>query len=426
VHRNSAEIDRVMKTTSVTPVDEIQAIAAQPIHLRGFARAGDIWPQLETELTFLHGGPPLEGVEPRAPMLGALIGLLLAKGHAPEAGAARSMIERGALSLHPCHSFAAVGAMAGVVGAETPMVIVEGCDGQRAYAPMNEGLGTALRFGDFDSATLDRLRFLSRVVVPGLNRAIAAAPEIDIVTLQADALRRADEGHNRNVAATSMLATALVPHIVEENQATDASLILRELRDNGHFFLALSMAAAKAMADTLHAKGPHGIVTAIASNGYSTGIRVSGRSDWFIRPPQVDILHPLNGMRPEDADPPLGDSSVTETVGLGAMSLSAAPGLARAIGWSVAQAQAHVSQMYDICASTSPHFQIPSRDFAPAPLGISVDKVLETGILPAFTCGFSHRELGGGRAGFGMVRVARGAFEDAAAAFAQGADEIDA
>lgn len=414
-----AEIDRVMFADTAVPLGPLPEIAAQPVYLRGFARAGDIWPDLEAGRTFLHGGPPLNGAEPRAPMVGALVGMLLAQGAAPDPETALRMVRSGALDLNPCHSRGAVGAMAGVVGAATPMVVVETFDGRSAYAPVNEGLGTALRFGDYDRATLDRLLYLGRVVLPALNRAVKQAQPIDIVTLQADAMRRSDEGHNRNVAATSMFATLLAPTVIETNAMRDAIAAMSEIRDNGHFFLALSMAAAKATADTMHARGPRGIVTAISSNGHVTGIRVSGREDWFVRPPQIDVLRPINGAGTADADPPLGDSSVTETVGLGAMSLSAAPGLARALGWTFEQAQEHVSQMYQICETTSPIYQIPCRDFAPAPLGITVAKVLATGILPAFTGGFSHRELGRGRVGFGLVRAAIGAFEDAAKALAE-------
>ncbi|WP_310961272.1 oxamate carbamoyltransferase subunit AllG family protein [Nocardioides terrisoli] len=415
-HRD-AEIERLV-TGPLVPKDEIQHLAASAVHLKGIVRAGAVWPELECGTSFLHAGPPLGDREPRAAMKGAVMALLLAQGVAGNVNEAHALVDDGALSLRPCHEVSAVGAMAGVVGAATPVVVVEAANGMRGYAPMNEGLGSALRFGDFDPTTIDRLRYLTTVVAPALSRAIQAADPIDVVELQADALRRADEGHNRNVAATSMLATILAPHLIEANDSVQGEAAARELRDNGHFFLAPSMAAAKVLADGLHARGPRGIVTAIASNGHSTGIRVSGTRGWFERPARIEVFQPLHGMDRRDADHPVGDSSVVETIGLGAMALSAAPGLARAMGWSLEQAQAHVGQMYAICETTSPRYTIPTRNFEPAPLGISVAKVLETGILPAFTTGFSHTELGHGRVGFGMVRVDRGAFEDAAAALA--------
>jgi hypothetical protein len=419
-----AEIDR---STEVAPVavDEIQRTVQQPVWLRGFRRAGDIWPELEAGDLFLHAGPPLDGREPRSPMLGAITGLLRQRGVDATVDTVRSMVDAGTITLASCHSHAAVGAMAGIVGANTPMVVVETDDGTRGYAPVNEGLGSALRFGDFDPATMEHLRFLTEVVSPALTRAVEAAPAVNITQTQADATRRGDECHNRNVAASSMFATRMAPSIVETNDTEVARATLQELSLNGHFFLAMSMAASKLTADHLQRRNIPGLVTAIASNGYVTGIRVSGLSEWFSRPVAIDVFRPLAGMTVEDADHPVGDSSVTETTGLGAMIITNAPRLARALGWSIRRARQHVTEMQQICATTRTDIQVPATDFEPGPLGIDVHKVLQTGHLPGFTGGFAHREPGRGRVGFGLVRVDRQAFVDAAIAMSaasQGSD----
>ena len=60
------------------------------------------------------------------------------------------------------------------------------------------------------------------------------------------------------------------------------------------------------------------IVTAIARNGTEVGIRVSGLGDvWFTyTAPIPDGLY-FSGYSSNDANPDIGDSTITETVGLG-------------------------------------------------------------------------------------------------------------
>lgn len=412
-----AEIDRTTEVV-VAAQDEIQRTVQQPVWLRGFHRAGDIWPELEADTMFLHAGPPLDGREPRPPMLGAMTGLLRQRGRNVTVDQVRSMVADGSITMASCHSHGAVGAMAGIVGANTPMVVVEAAGGALGYAPLNEGLGSALRFGDFDPGTLGHLRELTEVVSPALTRAVHAAPEINITQMQADASRRGDECHNRNVAASSMFVTRIAPYIVRTSDRKIAEATFAELSANGHFFLAMSMAASKLTADQLQGKNIPGLVTAISSNGHTTGIRVSGLDGWFSHPIDIDVFQPLAGRSIADADHPVGDSSVTETTGLGAMILTNAPRLAKALGWTIERARQHVDEMREICVTTRTDIQVPTEDFEPGPLGIDVHKTLQAGHMPGFSGGFAHRDPGQGRVGFGLVRVDRQAFVNAATALA--------
>ena len=56
----------------------------------------------------------------------------------------------------------------------------------------------------------------------------------------------------------------------------------------------------------------------MARNGTQFGIRVSGTGDrWFTAPATVPDGLFLGGFGPGDANPDIGDSAITETVGLG-------------------------------------------------------------------------------------------------------------
>ena len=86
------------------------------------------------------------------------------------------------------------------------------------------------------------------------------------------------------------------------------------------------MAACKAMADSAHGIEGSTVVTTMARNGTEFGIRLSGTGDaWFTAAaPVVDGLF-LGGFAAGDANPDIGDSAITETVGLGGFAMAASP-----------------------------------------------------------------------------------------------------
>jgi hypothetical protein len=129
-----------------------------------------------------------------------------------------------------------------------------------------------------------------------------------------------DECHNRNRAATSLLLRELTPHLVECGLPGDTvAAVYRFVSGNDHFFLNLSMPAGKAAADAARGIPGSALVVAMARNGTEFGIQLSGTDDeWFAAPaPMVDGLF-LPGFGPADANPDLGDSTITETTGIGA------------------------------------------------------------------------------------------------------------
>src|SRR5260370_1377550 len=77
------------------------------------------------------------------------------------------------------------------------------------------------------------------------------------------------------------------------------------------------------------------IVTGRSRNGTDFGIRRSGTgSAWFTAPaPKVEGVY-FPGYGPDDAGLDMGDSAITETVGLGAFAMAAAPGIAGLVGKS--------------------------------------------------------------------------------------------
>ncbi len=143
-------------------------------------------------------------------MQGALVGATIFEGWAQDEAGARDLLGSSRIALAPCHDHAAVGPMAGAVSPSMPVLVVRDGDRQ-AFATLNEGLGRVLRFGAFDAEVQARLHWMADVLAPTLDRVLDLSGAIDLSALFAQALAMGDEGHNRNVAATSLLTRRLAP-----------------------------------------------------------------------------------------------------------------------------------------------------------------------------------------------------------------------
>ena len=134
---------------------------------------------------------------------------------------------------------------------------------------------------------------------------------------------------------------------------------------------------------------------------------------------QPDGLY-FTGYSPEDANKDIGDSAITETVGLGGMAMIAAPGVTRFVGLSGLDDARRISEeMEKITVSHNPTWSIPNWDFKGAVAGIDIRKVVETGITPIINTGIAHKEAGVGQVGAGTVNASLGSFENALIAYAK-------
>ena len=395
-------------------------VEARPV-LTGLGKALDLIPGMHENL-LLHAGPPIAWEEASGPLRGALIGALIFEGRAQAEEEAERQIVSGEVSLAPCHHHSSVGPMAGVISPSMAVYEVENrTHGNRAYSNLNEGYGKVLRYGAYSEEVQERLRWMHEVMTPVLGAAIEACSGLDIRALLAEALHMGDEGHNRNKAGSVLYTKQLAPHIAKAApDATTAADVIEALGDNALSVLNPVMAACKAMADAGSEVEKSTIVTTMARNGTEFGIRVSGLGGrWFTSPcPQpVGLYFP--GFSAEDGNPDIGDSTITETAGLGAFAMAAAPAIVTFVSGTPQDALNATLEMYEITAAEHSSFTIPQLDFRGTPVGIDLRAVVETGITPRVNTGIAHREAGVGQIGAGLVRPPLELFTEALVAFAE-------
>jgi hypothetical protein len=315
--------------------------------------------------------------------------------------------------------------MAGVTSASMEVYIVEDtAHSHRTFSNLNEGYGKVLRYGAYAPEVIEKLLWMNDVMGPVLGDAIAMIPGgggVDLRTLLAEALHMGDEGHNRNKAGSLLFLQRLAPFITRATaSAGTAADILKFMGDTPLTVLNPVMAACKAMADAAHGIEGSTIVSTMARNGTDFGIRVSGLGDrWFTAPAAVPDGLYFPGFSAADANPDIGDSTITETAGIGAFAMAAAPAIVTFIGGAPEDAINATLEMYEITAAEHAHFTIPTLGFRGTPVGIDLRRVVELGVTPRVNTGIAHKNAGVGQVGAGLVRPPLAIFEEALIAYAE-------
>ncbi|MGI9416378.1 MAG: DUF1116 domain-containing protein [Geminicoccaceae bacterium] len=373
--------------------------------------------------TILHAGPPVEWDRMCGPMRGAIAGIAVFEGWAPDLKIATTMASEGMFEFQPNHHFDAVGPMTGMTTLGQPVMVVENrAFGNRAYCTINEGLGKVMRFGGNDEEVRARLRWLRDVLGPVLGQALRASGGIELKNIIARGLTMGDEMHQRNVGCSGLFLRTIAPHIARTGIAhDDLAEILAFIAGNDQFFLNVAMVMGKAIMDPVRDIDGSTLVTAMSRNGTDFGIRVSGTGDrWFTAPVEMPVGLYFPGFSEDDANPDMGDSTIVETVGLGGFAMAAAPAVAGFVGAGAASEAANYTRaMGEITLTENPEWTIPSLDYAGVPTGIDIRLVVETGIAPTINTGIAHKEPGVGQVGAGVVKAPMTCFHQALMAFAR-------
>ncbi len=417
--RNYKEIDIDEANRSVIA----KVVASQPV-MRDVVPAKSVIKELNEGKVILHAGPPIEYKNMPDPVQGSCVGAVLFQEWADNEADARKLLESGEVKFIPCHHVNAVGPMGGITSADMPVFVVENVtDGNRAYCSMNEGIGKVLRFGAYSEEVVNRLRWMRDILGPTLGRAIRSMENgLSINPLIAKAIAMGDEFHQRNIAASLAFLKEVAPIITKlDMEEKDRYDVIKFLADTDQFFLNIMMATGKAVMDGARLVTDGTIVTAMCRNGVEFGIRISGMGDeWFTGPVNTPQGLYFTGYDGEDACPDMGDSAITETFGVGAMAMIAAPAVTRFVGAGGYEDALRTSnEMTEITIDRNPNFIIPNWNFQGICLGIDARLVVEKGITPVINTGIAHKIAGYGQIGAGTVHPPLVCFEKAIAAYAK-------
>jgi hypothetical protein len=389
-------------------------VSARPM-LVDMAPAEEVVPGLRGRRLH-HAGPPITARRLCGAQRGGLICAILAEGWAQDAPTAFAMLERGEIELAPNHEHDSVGPMAGVISPRTFVwVIQDAISGKTSFAPEQQ---QAAIFGCYDEPAVRNRRFVTEVAGPVLKKALAHTGPINLMPIMAQALHMGDELHNRNEAASALLFRELSVGLFRAG-GSDAERTAAYLAGQHWLFLPMVMAASKAMSMAAHGIEYSTVATTMCRNGVEFGLRVSGLGDaWFVGPAQKVQGPYLPGYSDADAGLDIGDSSAVELIGVGAFALAAAPAMLSFTGGTIDEALAIPARMRQITVGENPLLTIPILNHFPAPTGIDIRKVLQTGILPLIDTAMSHREPGHQIVGAGLVTPPMNIFADAVRAFA--------
>jgi hypothetical protein len=379
-------------------VDRIESAVPRAV---GVARAGDAMSVLEGR-TLLHAGPPIDFERICDPQRRALVAACLFEGWAEDRDAAAGLLARGAIALHPGNPHGHVGAMTGVCSPSMPVWVVEDdASGTRAYSSFNEGPGNTLWFGVGDDESIERLRFFRDDLAPLIGRLIEREGPIEVFELAAQGLQMGDELHMRSQATGNLLIRRLLPGFA----ALGGERAARFIAGNHHFFLSLTMAAAKCASLAAGGVAGSSLVNVISRNGTDMGLQLAGLPGRWFTAPAAPVSEALlrEGHGAEDGALDIGDSAVIECIGLGGMAIAASPAVAGFFGGSAREAVERTELMNQITLAGSRRFAIPALDSAGTPLGIDARLVAELEVTPQITTGVLHGSSGAGQIGAGVA-----------------------
>ena len=382
----------------------------------------DVQPALEvipgySRNLVLTSGAPLPWPEYVGGQRDAIIGGVLFEGLAATRQEAIAALDAGEVQVGSCHDYGAVGSLAGIYSASMPVFVVhDRTHGNSAFCNFYEGKDPRrLNYGCYDEGVHERLLHVNNVYAPVVGEAIRRTGGVPLQPLIAKALRMGDECHSRNTASSLLFVRELLAAAMDM-AGSDLGRVREtflHIADNDYFFLRLSMAASKAIADSI--AGLHGssVVSAMAFSCKEFAIRVAGLgAEWFRGPAPTHEGKLFPGHHESEITWMGGESPITETVGLGGFAQACAFTLQEYQGGSPDTMIARNLEMYQITAGENTTFRIPLLSFRGTPTGIDIFKVLDTDIMPVMDVGLAGRD--GGQIGAGVIRAPRECFEQAA------------
>lgn len=392
-------------------IEDANAVAIKELnaaegHWVGLEKAIKAIPGFKENL-ILHSGPPIEwdrmiDVQKRGVKYGAIHA-----GLAKTMEEAEGMVRAGEIELGSCNDYFAIGAATGIVTHNMVVNVTEDVvHHNKAYCIPFEGRNGLGAWAMWNPEIEKNLLEIEDFFAPIVDHELKRNGGINVRNILAKGMLMGDESHTRQQACGLQLVSEIVPMLLSDPDLSvpDMKRVVEMFVGNERWFHPLGMSCSLASLRCIKGMKYCTLVTTIAQNGVETGIKVADMGErWFTTkaPRFVGTLFSTQWTL-DDAVPYMGDSTMTETYGMGGFSAAAAPTVLRLRGGGWREAKAQSEEMKLICAGTNNNFPIPLLDFTGPGMGIDIRKVVETGITPLCHGGIVNKT--GGQIGAGGAR----------------------
>lgn len=367
----------------------------------------------------LHAGPPVEWVDMHPLQKQGVIGGVLHERLAKTREEAEAMVASGKIKLFSAHDFDVIGAGVGIV---TASMVVNVCrddnTGNLGYCIPFEGRDGLGVWGMYNPQVEENLQLIRTQFAPAVDQVLEKNGGIDIKSIISKSMQMNDEIHTRQTAAGLYLVSEIAPMLLESG--LDHAIIkqcLSMFLSTERWFHPLGMAGTMCTLKGLEGLEYCTIVTMICSNGIHNGVKLAATGgQWHLGPaPKFEGQYFSSQWGPDDAANHIGDSTITELVGMGGFAAAAAPAVIRLRGGSYRDAIAQSEELKHICLGVQSAYPIPLLDFTGPPLGVDMRLILDTGITPVCHGGIISNS--GGQIGAGAARFPMEPYKEALKAF---------
>ncbi|UNK46099.1 DUF1116 domain-containing protein [Arthrobacter sulfonylureivorans] len=357
------------------------------------------------ERTLLHAGPTFSSrnTVPQ-PVRNSVVQAILFEGWASTMEAAEELFDSGAVGLEPAQDHNCLVPLAGVISPSMQLhVVTDAESGRVQYAVLNEGMRHCLRVGVVEPGLVDHQHWLHGPFALWLSDRLAARGPLPLLPLLAASLEQGDDGHNRTMAGSALVASELL-HNDASAFRSEAEAFLAECLP---FALNLWMAAAALSLRTAEGTEGSDAVTRVGGNGIDFGVQIAAEPGrWRTvagTPPRGPIPAEFEGLPVLGA---IGDSAVLDFFGLGGASLRHAPLTLGSLGEF---APAEVLERPEALMELE-HPRLPIRT------GVSASRIAEAGRTPVVLLGMIEGQGLEGRIGGGAFEPSLTVFQEALAA----------
>lgn len=408
----------LMERVQMANQKALDILLAQEVRWVRFQKALEVIPGMQPNM-LLHAGPPIEWERMQPVMRQGLISGAIHEKLAKTREEAEIMILRGDIRIKSANDFFCVGVGVGIVTPSMPVTVCEDTHtGMQGYCIPFEGRSGLGAWGVYNDGVEAYLQELEYMFAPAVDSALQKAGGMDIKSILAKGMQMGDESHTRQTACGLMLVSQIVPMMLSaglDNKAVNRCLEM--FLSTERWFHPLGLASSMAITRGIKNLPYVSIVTTICQNGVDTGIKVAGLGEkWFTAPsPKFYGQYFSTQWGPNDAMPFVGDSTVSEVVGMGGFAAAAAPIVLRLRNGGYREAIAQSEEMKLITVGANYNYPIPLLDFTGPGMGIDIFKVVDMGITPICHGGIISKE--GGQIGAGAGRFPMEHFVQAAHTF---------